>query len=732
MRILVWCLLLPLLVVPDTARASGYARSFPTFGLTLRPDLPLENFAAGRLGVIRPSSWAVSYLVVAYRHLAGLPPSAAEQKVFLSVWESRLSAGQGYAIAQKLDIDRSLRYWLKTRGTVSAPGVEEAGEVRPWKNAQTGYFQFLNCTAGAFDKAAETLEERIERFGAASLQTRSWLAAQDVVFENCSGAVPERLPPAALPDEDPLIRFDRSYQIAAAHFYAGNHDAAASAFEAVAADAASPWRFWARLALARILIRRADLGEVEGAERPALVSRASKDLIAMIADESLAEVHGAARSLLHTVCARQHDPTAAAFLAEVILHPPGMEELAWAFDSYTLGHYSRPVPDPSTAKDDMARWIGAVASGYDRTFALARWREGGALHWFVAALTTARPGDPSLPDLLPTAAKVPLRSPAWPTVTYHRLRLEPSAGSARRELEVLLPKLERSLPATSYNLFVALRYSLAADLDELLRHAPRVPVAILSSEYRGGDETAEGPLFDKDAADTFNMRVPLAVLAEAVNRPILPRRLRNELARTAWVRAVLLEDHATARRVAELLRSLPGAAAPYGLSKDLQAYLGAKSPTERNLAAALALGRNPGLSPWIRDGFMRKGLPEELGNAYTNWWFNERYSQWLGGRDLAASPNFLRPEERAEAEAEYRKLLSLGNGPTYIARVAVAAAEALPGHPAVPEMLHRAVVASGTGWGDAETGRWSKAAFTMLHSRYPASTWTNKTPYWYR
>ena len=32
---------------------------------------------------------------------------------------------------------------------------------------------------------------------------------------------------------------------------------------------------------------------------------------------------------------------------------------------------------------------------------------------------------------------------------------------------------------------------------------------------------------------------------------------------------------------------------------------------------------------------------------------------------------------------------------------------------------------------DANTGKYSKRAFDLLHSRYPESPWTVQTPYWY-
>jgi hypothetical protein len=52
--------------------------------------------------------------------------------------------------------------------------------------------------------------------------------------------------------------------------------------------------------------------------------------------------------------------------------------------------------------------------------------------------------------------------------------------------------------------------------------------------------------------------------------------------------------------------------------------------------------------------------------------------------------------------------------------------------PRVPEALHLAVRATRFGCTDADTGTFSKAAFDLLHQRYPKSSWAQKTKYWYK
>ena len=94
------------------------------------------------------------------------------------------------------------------------------------------YDTFTNCLDPAFRTAADTLGERIDQFGAESPATREWVKAEDAVFDNCDDkkGYPINVPlpaDAGLPE---IIRADRAYQIAAAHFYAEDFDAAEKLF----------------------------------------------------------------------------------------------------------------------------------------------------------------------------------------------------------------------------------------------------------------------------------------------------------------------------------------------------------------------------------------------------------------------------------------------------------------------------------------------------------------------
>lgn len=70
--------------------------------------------------------------------------------------------------------------------------------------------------------------------------------------------------------------------------------------------------------------------------------------------------------------------------------------------------------------------------------------------------------------------------------------------------------------------------------------------------------------------------------------------------------------------------------------------------------------------------------------------------------------------------------------PDQTALMAVVRIESDRFDPRVPEALHLAVKSTRFGCVDKETGKFSKAAFDLLHQRYPRSRWAEQTKYWYK
>jgi hypothetical protein len=95
-------------------------------------------------------------------------------------------------------------------------------------------------------------------------------------------------------------------------------------------------------------------------------------------------------------------------------------------------------------------------------------------------------------------------------------------------------------------------------------------------------------------------------------------------------------------------------------------------------------------------------------------------------------PAFLTEPERAVADKEYSALTANGAAPNYLCQQVIQWVTKTPTDPRAPEALHLAVKSTRYGCTDQETGRWSKAAFDLLHRKYANTIWARKTPYWFK
>ena len=255
------------------------------------PDRPMSYFARGRIGIVLPTWWR-AYLVVAYRYLGSKPLSAAEQRAFLDRWDV------DHEIGPQDRIDQAIADWVLARNRYLTNGVpKKTQEFRP---EHLGYNEIPICLAPAFVTAVATLKDRATRFGAASPELQEWLRGQDTVFRNCAAGtnIPAPLPTTV----NPLLRADRAYQIAAAHFYTGQFETAQQEFQAIAADNSSPWRTLAAYLVARTLVREAaNTGPVNESFNTVALAKAEARLEAIMNDPGNRSVRQDAESLLGLV-----------------------------------------------------------------------------------------------------------------------------------------------------------------------------------------------------------------------------------------------------------------------------------------------------------------------------------------------------------------------------------------------------------------------------------------------
>lgn len=733
-----------------TGEACGPFSLSAIFTYAKHPDMPFEPFVQGNIGVVQPS-YARSYLYAAYRQMAGVKFDEKEQGALVALWKERLDGGWGPSEAD------SIRPWRDARATI--PGMTAEPRIGLYRNREkpNDYESYLNCQDDAFVTAANTLNDRKQRHGADNAEIKDWVQAQDAVFSNCAEG--RNIPAQAAAAAPAWLRLDRAYQIAAANFYAGQFVEARTQFTAIAADGSSPWAQTAEYMVARTSLRQAGLGEAGGRQKA--LADAELKLQQILGEKRLSSQHHAAGRLLNLVRLRFRPEEKLHELSNAILKKGVSKTLKQDVWDYTLlldkflGDSEGPperdkVPAPITA-DDVTDWIVTFESSGSaaRNHAVQKFRETSSLPWLVAALAKIEAKDQEAVSLLDAAALVDRRSPAFASLAYHRVRLLMDGGkeeAAREVLDQLLAGDRSQMPKSAVNLFLGQRMLLARSLEEFLRHAPRPPAGFSYDEDgrelpAEPDETGrpkeELTLFDQDAVTLLNENIPLTVLARAAKANALPAHLRRELTPTAWLRAALLDRHEAANQLAPVLASF------YPQLKELlEAYRKETTPDARKFTAAYLALKFPGLRPAVTAGAGRSIALDEVDSYRDNWWCLAGSNRVIpteapptdpGSRSPQRTlPLFLSPVETASAATELAKLNALGVAPNFLARTAVEWANRKPADPRAAEALHLAVTSTRRGCTDDETGRWSKAAFDLLHRRYPRSPWTEKTKYWFK
>ena len=301
-------------------------------------------YARGDLGVVRPG-YRTRELFIAWRILSGAPLNAQETAALYPPPSNRpfVSPAAG---------------WLSARAQV--PNLPPAKPIDTYRRSfdPNNFYYYPNCLDDAFDAAAKKLQSLTAARGASSPQVRDWVGAQDQVFENCSAgpSIPAPLGAGA----DPALAAERSYQIAAAEFYAGQLDAAERDFRAMTGNPAAPYL------VARTLIREGTLHA-----DPAKLRDAAGQLNAIIAGSGAGEWKQAARSLLGYVQSRVEPQARLREVSAELLRPEVGPQIATTLDDF-IYLWNRRAPK-AAPESDFGDWLLAFPS--DAEHSIERWRD---------------------------------------------------------------------------------------------------------------------------------------------------------------------------------------------------------------------------------------------------------------------------------------------------------------------------------------------------------------------
>ena len=753
------------------------------------PDRPISEFAKGRLGIIQPE-WSRGYIVVAYRYLSGKPLSRPEQLSFLDNSELHPPAA-----LKPFPPDRWSNWpkenngpqqWVKARAKYRKD-KPPSPESEDWWEFTYGE----RCQSDSFQTAIKTLDNRAKKYGVNSPQLQDWISAQDEVYLNCSeqrgkqqksNNIPKPLPATS----DSLARADRTYQIAAAHFYAGDEKDAISQFEAIGRDASSPWREYGAYVAARMVLRNASPDDLSTFD-PKKLAEADERLAAAAFQISSPGLKKSIEGLREYIALRLHPDGEYVRLARRIAEGTSGDNLGQ--DIVDIGYLSdRIAGDPpdfpnvdrwseqyrnkaeewrnqhfidirkQRSQSDLADWVFTIEwqSPSSSKHARHRWTETKSLPWLVAALINCKGNDPEAAALIEAGAAIKPESAAFATVVYHRARLMREQGNASGAASVVDQALQnaRHSPVSAVNLLRAERMLDASSLKDFLTYLPRQPLGFDNGTVtQGEDEFCYGdkpsqyvceknvfesgtprrllPQIDSDAALILNKGVRLSDLIWLAQAPPLPENVRKRLAPAAWVRSVLLDRPQEAAVIAKTAVQLRPELQPY-----IAQYEFAKTAQERHFLAAFAIAHFPALSPFVHDSNPRITRFDFADNYRDNWWSKcglpWECNKWRRDNSEVRAPiypAFYSAHQKEDAHSEFQKISDLGACGDWLSNTLIDWAKNHPADERSPEALHYAMrVIRFSADGSAKR---SREVYALLHKKYPRTEWAKKTRYWY-
>ena len=724
----------------SSAQACGPDFYPDVFVRTSRPDLP-PRYAGGRLGILQ-TGFASADLFVAFRYLNGGGLTPGEQKG----WSPTYSLAEQYYgnLPSRPGSDEpqpptAITSWTAERALYrGAPKAAIDPNFEEKITTPQGYSYnatYSNCADDAFRTAAATLKARAATWGASSPTLLNWLEAQDAVFAACSASVsaPQPVPAGSLR----LLQQDRAYQLAAAHFYSRDFDAAEQEFQAIAADKSSPWSNTAGYVAARVLIRKSFLSlkdaQAPSDFEPASMQAAGRLLRAFLATDPPPPWKRSAEAQLALVRIRLEPETRTRELAALLAGPgedpnykQDIKDLLWvmgyrvpdglradaemwdsvkAADGTMQTRRLSPVEAERLAviKRDKAYQdssaFRAVAPILDWTItlralssenaahALAQWKQTRSLPWLIAALMLAP--DNAAPDsaLLQAAAAVRPDSPAWETASYHRARLQIAArefAAARSTIATLQSALDskpsKQQEPSTRNALRGLVMRVAGTRGDVFAHLSRRVLLAASETSSSGADCAEVMKHRKDwhhclTPDEWEVDTDAARLLNEQ----APLSFWIEAAKSASIPQPLRRSIAMQGWTRAIL--LGDTASAIALQPLLPEPLRRELSSPSSLTPWVVLARNPGLQPYVDRGIQRAYSYDFVENYRLNWCYNP--SEYV---TPLPTPFSLTTHEFQLGQAQFSKLSTLRA--VDVGQKIIAAVEAEPSNSQAPESLY--------------------------------------------
>ncbi len=688
------------------------------------PHIYKRDFSGMSPGIIFPG-WRIPFLYQSYR---GMTKGDANMLVLPGISDA----------AAHMD-------WLAARKTVTG----QPAEVNNWAEGED-YAYFKNYLDDAFHTAVNTLNDRRKVFSRKDLMI--WLEGQDEVFGSLKGRLFDEEFEKSI--TNPLLRYDRQYQRAAASFYERRYPQAEGLFREIAGNPEHPWKSYAALAVGRTLIRRANAefdaemkrsgDRQEGANnariaRDEWLKKAGGELEKVLGDTTFMSVYPSAGRLREYIMFRLEPGRRMLEAEKVLISAKHPSELGWNLRDFSMLYASMRKEDRDfilREGGDFAQWLLSFQDeqGKLADFAAVRYLKTKSLPWLVASLRIMPSDSPYREEILKSASEIPESSPAYLSARYYYfsylIKSDFDRNRLAGELDSFIKTIDRAKDPVSWNCFTGLLMRVSLTMEDVLKHSLR-KVAAVSYDY-GHEFPGDAVLLDKNVRLFFNRHMPLDMWMEIVLRDdLFTPAIMKQMRFTAFLRAVLLRDFGAAEKAALKLSENDSRA-----REDFRPFLESRSLERKKFEAVYFILRYPRLNVMLdsaSEEIIVENIPVDRRDVYRrNWWGTDTEREENELSEIEFMLDF-QPEGAAERAGVENKLMSSIVAPNYLAESVIKYAGANPKDERVPEALHLAVQATRyAGSRDEKTGDYSRRAFEILHRRYPSSKWTGKTPYWYR
>jgi hypothetical protein len=741
----------------------------------LHPALPLKDYAAGKIEILKPT-FARSYLMVAYRWIQGNGFDRSEQHELRLVWNPNEFEPKAPRTVY-IHVKSTDEVWKELADSVDFKPKRTQDRTVHYGSYWWDLRQYEERLGWmATENATNTLTSLIARFGLHSNEARSWVEGERLILETEDSV--NHIPAEAPSNASLVVRQNRQYQRAAGYFYEADYNGAARMFQAIAEDDNSPWQALAAYLVARSHLRngmRRYHGELDSLDLPEL-ALAKQEFEVVEKDPRFKSMKEAAREIIPFVLARLEPDKRLHDLSHELLRPHSHKTLFQNLVDYRsiLDHYCS-VPDydhPTITQfdslpklkyhDDMTDWIRSFqfVDKWSKAYARRHYDRSHNVLWLSNLIMKASGKERYADSLVSEALSVPDTSKAYVHLRYHAARLLIELGrndSARRILDemIAIPHLTTN----ALNDLRALRLEIAGTLDDFVTDVVRKPIDLSWEDSPDGAMGEEGyydtsltnrpefsSSFDADGAQLLNVAVPLNSFLAIVEHGNLPDHLKRDLSLSGWTRAILLDSEATAVRFATLAKGVTPK-----LASRLSTYLGATSSEERHFTAIDLLAHAPGCTPLVDTGWGTYNEPTELWHLGDNWWrrlgklpkansdgYDEHHKYvdvWDYDRRFWQMPQRVPPlvnsEMNVQMAKELGKLRTMPVAVNYLGKEMLAWATRTPGDKRIPEDLH--LVIEGARWstGDSQTEKIMAQLFRLLHKRYKKTHWAKITKYYF-